>query len=453
MCLLCDSATRNSDNGFFFCSAFPLLERKSNVEASNRQVVADCQKSLASMTSTLDRRIKTFGSIQSQFSSNLTSSIEGFAERQSSELDANISNLNERLSILSAAATTLSGSHSDAKNSSHSLAAEIDQARESLLTATHERTSSLREACSVLAREVVEANGVQLEEVKECFSGMAELMKSTLRSVESHVSSENERISEASDFARSSAEKQIASLHRQNEALTSMLLEEREQSRKSTEELGQNIMKMLMVSSQERDDRISSAVGSIQQNITSSEQVSKDFVEGHDSRTKELFDNRQSFFNDVVGFEKKARKHRKKGDAAAARVNEKLGQDMGIFSEKFEKTIAEEEEECKRYTQDVGARMDGCECSILRRDGFPFRCFADHLTSSILFFTVREQSDAAHEAQNSQLQRLVSEAREGFGSIEAGLQLAKEQINETVGQVVETVSGRLKLYFLQQQQF
>lgn len=336
-------------------------ERKSHVEATNRRVVADCQQSLATMTSTLDQRVQTFGSVQSRFSSNLASSVQAFAAHQSSELDTNLSKITERLSILSAAATALSGSHSDAKRNAHSLANEIDQARETLLAATHERTSSLREACSVLAREVVEANGVQLEEVKKCFSGMADLMGTTLRSVEGHVAYENERVAEASEFVRSSAEKQIQSLRQQNEVLSAMLLEEREQSRKSTEELGQAFMKMLATSSQERDERISLAVGSVQESIASSEQVSRDCIEGNESRANELSEARHKFLTETVGLEKKARKHRKKGDAAAARVNEKLGQDMEIFGKEFEKTITEEEEECRKYTEDVGARMNGCE--------------------------------------------------------------------------------------------
>lgn len=54
---------------------------------------------------------------------------------------------------------------------------------------------------------------------------------------------------------------------------------------------------------------------------------------------------------------------------------------------------------------------------------------------------MREQSDAAFEIQDSELQRLVTGAQEGFETMQTGLESTKEGINKAMGEVAETVSN------------
>jgi predicted nucleic acid-binding Zn-ribbon protein len=122
----------NADNTAFH------PDRKSRVERKNREVIAECQASLTSMSNQLEARMLAFASTQDQFTLDLSSQLQEFRKREEDKLQSNREYVAERIQELQAVTKQSGDDQKQSKRSVDGLVDEIRRKGDALVSAAED---------------------------------------------------------------------------------------------------------------------------------------------------------------------------------------------------------------------------------------------------------------------------------------------------------------------------
>jgi kinesin family protein 11 len=394
-----------------------ITDRKSKVERKNREVIAECQASLTSMSNQLEARMIAFASTQDQFTLDLSSQLQEFRKREEEKLRGNRDYVLERIQELQAVSKQSGDDQKQSKRSVDGLVDEIRRKGEALVSAAEDRNEELRQICQRLTMKVVQSNKDALSTVKQSMEEMAEMHLASLKVSREQLTQDRKALEEVQSSTQEAMQRELAKVKEQNSRLQVLLSEEKEKSNVMKDKLMKNIGQMLTSFTQERQDNMESAFNEIQQSNTTSQEQVQTYAETQASRLEALLESNRASKESVKEKEKAAKAQRLRFEAGISQGSAQLEGEMQAVST----------EVC---SGSKGALQDLQET------------IKDVQTHSV---KMRDIIETSRQAQEKQLSVMKDGAEEAYSTIQGELQSTMEDVQETCEGVIEGVQDHCSL--------
>lgn len=392
-------------------------ERKTRVEKHNREVIAECQASLTSMSNQLEARMLAFASTQDQFTLDLSSQLQEFQRREEDKLQSNREYVLERVQELQAVTKQGEEDQKQSKRTVDGLVDEIRRKGEALVSAAEDRNEELRQICQRLTVKVVQSNKDALATVKRSMEELAEMHLASLRMHKDQLTQDRKALEEVQSSTQEAMQRELSKVKEQNLRLQALLLEEKDKSNVMRDKLIKNIGQMLTSFTQERQDNMESAFGEIQQSNTVSQEQVREYADSQSARLEVMLESNRASKESVKEKEKAAKAQRMRFEAGAGQGSAHL------------------EAEMQAVTTEVCSGSKGALQDLQET----IKDVQSHSTK------MRDTIESSRHAQERQLQEMKVNAEEAYSTIEGELQSTMEDVQETCEGVIEGVQDHCTL--------
>lgn len=390
---------------------FAKLDRKSKVEKRNRDVVAECQASLMSMSNQLEARVADFGSSHEQFTMDMSAQITEFRVREQEKLKSNRETVETKLQQLQNLARSASKNSRETRENIDNLVDAVRREGEILAQAASARNEDLHNSCQALVQGVVQGHKDSLGTVRQGMEDLSEMVLAVLRNAKDQSAHERKAFEDVRALTNEATEREFARLRVQNERLATLLLEEREKATGMRDTLCKNIGQLVLNFCQQREQSISSIMDEVTHSNATAQDDMQSFAHSHTDRLDELLDANQTTRDALKERERAAKSQRIRGESGLNQSSAAVERQMHDFTGRF---FASDQESLEL----VGATLHNISSNVDK---------------------IREHGDTSRQADEKSFTRVRACAEEGFAEVNAELQSTLEDVEETCEGVVDGI--------------
>lgn len=387
------------------------------MERINREVIAECQASITSMSNQLESRMVAFASTQDQFTLDLSSQLQEFSKREEDKLRSNRDYVLERVQELEDLSKHSSDDHKQNKRIVDGLVDEIRRKGEALVLAAEDKNEELKQICQRLTVKVMQINKEALLSVKQSMEEMAEMHMTSLRITKDQLTLDRKALEEAQSDTQEAMHRELNKVKEQNSRLQALLSEEKEKSSLMKDKLIKNIGQMLNSFAQERQDNMEGVFKEIQQSSQHSHDHIQSYTHTHAGRLETLLESNRASRESIKEKEKAAKAQRMRFEAGASQGSAQLENEMQAVS-------AEVCSGSKGALQDLQETIKDVQGHSVK---------------------MRDIIETSRQAQEKQLQVIKENAEEAYSAIESEIQSTMEDVQETCEGVIEGVQDHCTL--------
>lgn len=390
---------------------FAKLDRKTKVERKNRDVLAECQASLASLSNQMEARVSDFGSSHEQFTLDLSAQLREFQMREQEKLRANREAVEQKLQAMQTLTKTVNDEHKQAKASIDSLADAIRQESDILVASSQERNETLHAACQSLVQQVAQGHRESLGAVRAGMEEMGEMVISVLRMARERSTADRKTLEDVRTSSSEALQRELGRLKGQNDRLSSLLVEEREKSASMRDSLTKNIAQMITTFCQQREQSFAGAIDEVRQGNANAQDDMQTFTHQHSDHLDELLDANQAMRETLKENERTAKAQRIRSEAGLNQSSAAIERQMHEFTGRFISNQEEGVEQTASALRTIAGHVDG----------------------------IRDVSDASRNAEAEHLGELRGQIDEGFTEVAGDLQSTLEDVEETCEGAIEGI--------------
>jgi kinesin family protein 11 len=388
---------------------FAKLKRKEIVDRQNRDMMAECQAALVSLSNQLDSRVSDFANGHDQFASDLTLQLREFQQREHIKLRANIESVEEHLQNFRDRMKASTSHLKDTKAQMDQLAEAIRKDGGEMLAAEHERNASLNAACQSLMQQVALSHREAMAGVRSGVEEMAELMMNVFKASRERATLDRKTFEEIRGTSAESMKKEMERLRTQNDYLTTLLSTEREKANVMRDALCKNVGQMITTFCQQRDQVFTTAMEQIRMDNEDAQLGVQAFTNRHNDQLGEALEDNQSSRETLRERERAAKAQRLRTDTALNQSGMTIERHVSDFTEHVSTGQREGIEQAVRQFGMISGNVD----------------------------QICEIAEISRQRELKQLAEIRSCVEEGYEEIGAELQSTLEDVEETCEVAVE----------------
>lgn len=409
--------------GMFYESAgdveglFSKLDRKTKVERRNRDMLAECQASLASISNQLEARVNDFGSSHEQFTTDLSAQLREFQVREQDKLKANRESIDQKLQALLSLTKTISTDHQQNKNAIDELADSIRREGDRFIGACQERSETLHSTCQSLVQDVSQSHRESLIGVRLGIEEMGEMSMNIIKLTKERTMQDKKGLEDVRSLSSETTNRELKRLETQNDQLAKLLIEERERSSSMRESLCKNINQMLANFCQQREQTFSTAIESVRQGNTSAQDDVQTFSRQHTDKVEEMLERNQLVRETLKEKERLAKAQRIRSETGLNQSSAAIEQKMHAFTGNFFTVHQEDFDQARTTMQVISGNVDN----------------------------IREIAESSRQSEMRNVQLMRNEIEEGFTEASMEVQSTLEDVEETCEIAIEGVEEQRML--------
>lgn len=409
--------------GMFYESAgdieglFSKLDRKAKVERRNRDMLAECQASLASISNQLEARVTDFGSSHEQFTMDLSAQLREFQVREQDKLKANRESIDQKLQALLSLTRSISADHQQSKSAIDELADAIRREGDRFVGACQERSEMLHSTCQSLVQDVSQSHRESLIGVRVGIEEMGEMSMNIIKLAKERASQDKKGLEDVRTLSSDTTHRELARLQTQNEQLAKLLVEEREKSSNMRDGLCKNINQMVMNFCQQREQTFSTAIEAVRQSNAGAQDDVQTFSRQHTDKVEEILERNQNVRETLKEKERLAKAQRIRSEAGLNQSSAAIEQKMHAFTGNFFTVQQEDVEQARSTMQAISGNVDG----------------------------IREAAESSRQSEARNIQLMRNDIEEGFTEASMEVQSTLEDVEETCEVAIEGVEEQRML--------
>ncbi|PWN37579.1 kinesin-domain-containing protein, partial [Meira miltonrushii] len=409
--------------GMFYESAgdvdglFSKLDRKAKVERRNRDLLAECQASLASISNQLEARVTDFGSSHEQFTMDLSAQLREFQVREQDKLKANRESIDQKLQALLSLTRSISADHQQNKGAIDELADAIRREGDRFVGACQERSEMLHSTCQSLVQDVSQSHRESLIGVRAGIEEMGEMSMNIIKLAKERANQDKKGLEDVRTLSSDTIHRELARLQTQNDQLAKLLVEEREKSTNMRDGLCKNINQMVMNFCQQREQTFSTAIEAVRQGNAGAQDDVQTFSRQHTDKVDEMLERNQSVRETLKEKERLAKAQRIRSEAGLNQSSAAIEQKMHGFTGNFFTVQQEDLEQARSTMQAISGNVDG----------------------------IREVAESSRQSESRNVQLMRNDIEEGFTEASMEIQSTLEDVEETCEVAIEGVEEQRML--------
>ncbi|KAH0445947.1 hypothetical protein IEQ34_025218 [Dendrobium chrysotoxum] len=403
--------------GLFYESAgdvdglFAKLDRKAKIERRNRDVLAECQASLASISNQLEARVTDFGSSHEQFTMDLSAQLREFQVREQDKLKANRESIDQKLQDLLSLTRSISADHQQSKSAIDELADAIRREGDRFVGACQERSETLHSSCQSLVQDVSQSHRDSLMSVRTGIEEMGEMAMGIIKLAKERANLDKKGLEDVRTLSSDTTNREIIRLQTQNDQLAKLLAEERERSSTMRESLCKNIGQMVMSFCQQREQTFSTAIEAVRQGNAGAQDDIQAFSRHHSDKVEEMLERNQNVRETLKEKERLAKAQRIRSETGLNQSSATIEQKMHSFTGNFFTVQQEDVEQARSTMQAISGNVD----------------------------SVRELAESSRHSEARNVQSIRNDVEEAFTEASMEVQSTLEDVEETCEGAIEGV--------------
>ena len=338
---------------------FAKLQRKSAVEAANRLRAADCQTSLAALTSQLEGRVSDFCSVQNNFLDDVAGRMHQIASREGDEVVASNTYIQKALGNLASMVEGIDVTSTQAHSSLQSVVRQVEAVQSALKESSTRRVQDIAANCGSVIDELVTANKRHFSQVTSSIEEMTQAISSASENAARVLSEHQDQIRKAKEAGKRAAKDEITSLRAQNELLKAMVEGERAKGEEMRDELAQNIVKLLVDFTHSRDQSLTDSVSKISAGLKQSKKAMSAFSTEHEQSMDQLSAHAAQVSSELESSQQTVKIKGDEGQRAIDEADEAATKELSSLKGSLAQSLAKEVEEVSAaclQTEDIMKR-------------------------------------------------------------------------------------------------